>query len=71
MTLQRSLIIPAFNEAQRLAEGYARLAPTLETWGVDTTEIVFVDDGSSDGTLRAIQAAYGHLPHLKLSLIHI
>ena len=66
MSLQRSLIIPAYNEAQRLAAGYARLAPTLDTWGFDSTEIVFVDDGSTDGTLQAIQATYGHLPHLKV-----
>ncbi len=66
MSLQRSLIIPAYNEAQRLAAGYARLAPTLEAWGLETTEIVFVDDGSTDGTLRTIQTVYGHLPHLKV-----
>ena len=66
MAVQRSLVIPAYNEAPRLAEGFARLAPTLASWGEDTTEIVFVDDGSTDGTLAAIAAAYGHLPHLKV-----
>lgn len=66
MTVQRSLVIPAFNEAARLATGFERLAPTLEQWHPENTEIVFVDDGSTDGTLAAIATVYGHLPHLKV-----
>jgi dolichyl-phosphate beta-glucosyltransferase len=66
MSLQRSLVIPAFNEAPRLAAGFERLAPVLAQWAPDETEIVFVDDGSSDNTLKEIARVYGHLPNLKV-----
>jgi len=66
MPPERSLVIPAFNESARLANGFARLAPVLEAWGPETTEVVLVDDGSRDDTLRVIAQVYGHLPHLKV-----
>jgi len=66
MPVVRSLVLPAFNEAKRLAAGYQRLAPVLDAWGHDTTEIVVVDDGSTDGTLQEVARVYGHLPHLKV-----
>lgn len=62
----RSLVIPAFNEGQRLAAGFERLRPTLEVLGSDATEIVMVDDGSSDDTMRVAHQVYGHLEHFRL-----
>ncbi len=62
-TLDCSIIIPAFNEANRLAEGFARLAPTLELLDPSRTEIVVIDDGSSDATMTRAHEVYGHLPH--------
>ena len=61
----RSLVVPAFNESARLAAGYERLRPTLEALG-DDTEIVMVDDGSSDDTMRVAHQVYGHLEHFRL-----
>lgn len=66
MSLTRSIVIPAFNEVERLARGFERLEPVLTRWGPDTTEIVFVDDGSTDATMATIARVYGHLPHLKV-----
>ena len=66
MSVVRSLVLPAFNEANRLAAGYERLAPVVDAWGHDTTEVVVVDDGSTDGTLQEVARVYGHLPHLKV-----
>jgi len=42
-----SLVIPAFNEGSRLAIGLQRL---MESISPDDTEIIVVDDGSSDDT---------------------
>ncbi len=62
----QSLVIPAFNEAGRLGAGFERLRPTLEELGADATEIVMVDDGSSDDTMRVAHRVYGHLEHFRL-----
>jgi dolichyl-phosphate beta-glucosyltransferase len=60
--LDTSIIIPAFNESKRLALGFERLFPTLEKMGMERTEVIVIDDGSSDDTLRVAGNVYGHLP---------
>jgi len=48
-------VIPVFNEAAGLARLHARLAAVLD--GLDrTAEVVYVDDGSVDGSLAALLA---------------
>jgi len=49
-----SVVIPVFNEAENLGELHARLVATLEKSG-RSYEIVFVDDGSSDGSLDMLR----------------
>jgi dolichyl-phosphate beta-glucosyltransferase len=58
-----SIVIPAHNEAKRLGSGYARLAPVLEELDPGLTEVIVIDDGSSDDTLRVAHDLYGHLPN--------
>jgi glycosyltransferase involved in cell wall biosynthesis len=59
-----SIVIPAHNDANRLAVGRAHLAPVLEETGPDVTEALVIDDGSSDEILRvADNDLYEHLPH--------
>jgi len=58
-----SLVIPAYNESERLEAGYQRLAPTLTQLGASNVEVIVVDDGSSDDTLKRAHAIYGHLEH--------
>jgi dolichyl-phosphate beta-glucosyltransferase len=58
-----TLVIPAFNESARLEAGYERLAPTLEAIGHSSVEVIVVDDGSSDDTLKRAHEVYGHLEH--------
>src|SRR5438445_228052 len=52
-----TVVVPAFNEAQRLPATLEGLAEYLNRWGVDYRVLV-VDDGSSDGTGR-LASNYG------------
>ena len=66
MTIRLSLVIPAFNESSRLAAGFDRLRPVLESLGPEQTEVIVVDDGSSDDTGRVASEVYGVLPHARV-----
>lgn len=50
-----SVIVPVFNEEEALPALHGRLAQVLRGTGA-SWEIVYVDDGSSDGTPAALQA---------------
>ena len=62
MTITTSIIIPAYNEEARLARGFARLSPVLNELGATNTEVIFIDDGSTDATLKIAHDLYGELP---------
>lgn len=51
-----SVVVPVFNEAANVPLLLERLKPALERCAA-SWEIVFVDDGSQDGTLAAVRAA--------------
>src|SRR3954468_22119358 len=51
-----SIVAPAYNEERNVAEFLAALVPVLESIG-ESFEIVFVNDGSRDGTLGMLAAA--------------
>ncbi|MGB8278579.1 MAG: glycosyltransferase family 2 protein [Methylovirgula sp.] len=53
-----SVVIPVFNEAQSLGLLLGRLTPVLERC-VASYEILFVDDGSTDGSFAAMREAHG------------
>jgi dolichyl-phosphate beta-glucosyltransferase len=65
VTLELSIVIPAFNESDRLAAGYERLAPLIETLEPSSLEVIIVDDGSTDATMRRAHEVYGHLEHTR------
>jgi polyisoprenyl-phosphate glycosyltransferase len=52
-----SIIVPVLNEAENIPALVSRLTPILDTLDA-RWEIVFVDDGSTDGTLAAIKALH-------------
>jgi glycosyltransferase involved in cell wall biosynthesis len=53
-TVEVSVVIPAFNEAESLAELHGVLKEELGRMAV-SHEILFIDDGSTDGTLEVIR----------------
>jgi glycosyltransferase involved in cell wall biosynthesis len=63
--LALSIVIPIYNEVESLGPLYERLIAELERVG-STYEVVFVDDGSTDGTFAALQALHARDPHVRV-----
>jgi len=63
MTL--SIVAPAYNEEKNLPAFLAAIVPVLEQIG-EPFEIVFVNDGSRDGTLGMLAAAASQDPRIKV-----
>jgi glycosyltransferase involved in cell wall biosynthesis len=60
-----SIVAPAYNEERNIPAFLAAMIPVLEGIG-ETFEIVFVDDGSRDGTLGLLAAASSQDPRVKV-----
>lgn len=63
--MELSLIIPAFNEAQRI-EPTLRRAQQFLAARPASFEIIVVDDGSTDDTVALVTALAGELPGLRV-----
>ena len=53
--MKYSVIIPAYDEEQSVSLVAEQVAAALDTLGA-AGEIIFIDDGSTDGTYRAMEA---------------
>ena len=53
-TVQYSVVIPVFDEQENLVELYRRLTVVMQGLAA-SYEIIFVDDGSSDGSFAVLQ----------------
>ena len=64
-SVDTTLIIPAYNEEQRISAGFQRLAAAAESGRIDLTKlhILYVDDGSTDSTFSLAQEIARSLPH--------
>jgi len=62
--IELSIVVPLFNEAGTIDELTRRLTAVLFVIG-RRSEIVYVDDGSSDGTADALDALVARYPHVR------
>jgi glycosyltransferase involved in cell wall biosynthesis len=60
-----SIVAPAYNEERNIPAFIAAIVPVLEGIG-ETFEIIFVNDGSRDGTLGMLAAASSQDPRIKV-----
>ena len=65
MALELTIIIPAFNEADRLVEGIKRFEAAVADGAVNLqrTEVLVIDDGSIDETATVANVLLAHFPH--------
>jgi undecaprenyl-phosphate 4-deoxy-4-formamido-L-arabinose transferase len=59
-----SLVVPIYNEERTLGEVYKRSVAALESLG-RPYEIIFVDDGSTDGTWAALERVHAGDAHVR------
>ena len=60
-----SIVVPFFNEVGTIEELHRRLTSVLFLIGLPS-EIIYVDDGSTDGTAEALTAIADRDPHVRL-----
>lgn len=60
-----SIVVPVYNEAAVLTALYSRLVAVVELYEYDY-EIIFIDDGSHDESLRILQTWANHNTRIKV-----
>src|SRR5881397_160331 len=60
-----SIVVTVFNEAASVDELYRRTIAALDP-GPRTFELIFVDDGSTDGTFAALERLHGGDPRVRV-----
>jgi glycosyltransferase involved in cell wall biosynthesis len=63
-----SIVVPLYNEEATIGELYLELGRTLDTAGI-TWEIVYVDDGSTDGSYRELVRL--HAAHTNVKVVRL
>jgi hypothetical protein len=59
MIVDLSIVVPCYNEVENISKIQTELLPIIaELAQTHSVEIVFVDDGSADGTGKALKAAF-------------
>ena len=68
MTQSLSIVVPAYNEGERLGKSLHVIVDYLSAYGPDT-ELIVVDDGSTDGTADAAREELAHATTVRTSVI--
>src|SRR3989442_13504665 len=61
-----SVVVPVYNERENLDALVGRLVPTLEGATGGSFEVLFVDDGSCDGSTEALDSLHDRERRLKV-----
>lgn len=61
-----SLIIPAYNEEERIVPFLLSIAAYCKQHPEDISEVIVVDDGSKDATARVAKESGGNLPNMRV-----
>ena len=60
-----SVVVPVFNSAELIPECQSAVSAVLDSMA-GGAELIYVDDGSTDGTLEALQIAQRHDPRVRI-----
>jgi dolichol-phosphate mannosyltransferase len=74
--MKLSVVVPCFNEEDNIDKLKTEFFPVMEKLlgrnvdgkPIDSVEVIFVDDGSKDGTYNALKDAYGSFNHPSISI---
>ncbi|MBP3389272.1 MAG: glycosyltransferase family 2 protein [Clostridia bacterium] len=69
MPVKHSLVVPCYNEEGNVEAFFAAACAAMEGYTADF-ELVFVNDGSADGTARKLDALYEAHPDRRITVIH-
>lgn len=69
MTVKHSLVIPCYNEEGNIDAFFDEACRAMAGY-TDAFELVFVNDGSADGTAAALDRLYAAHPERQLTVIH-
>ena len=61
-----SIVVPALNEEKSISELYFSIVQAMEGLDESAYEIIFIDDGSTDGTLGAMEKLAGDDDRLRI-----